>query len=834
VDAKPPPEEIRMKTLSLLLLTFLLTLNAAAPETRPRPAASTLRAVSTLPVLHDGRVMPLETFARLHLLQFSGRKTIGDQSATEWMLNLLFDPERTRGQPVFLINNHAVLEAVNLPIIERVEGQKPSGRRFSLDHLRPGLPELDRLARAAARLEPEERDEVDKEILRLFSNLIVYRQLGMVFAHIRPNPSLHVEDPGLRARLGLRDDETDLAYYRIRPLAQELNGQVLEAIQARSEPELSDAEKHFLTHINEFWLFSQQLPFRVLPTAPHGEPEWLPPFDALYQDDRDTQLIRAAHRLSEFGLAWRAADWEEALAAFRDVENFVQDRMKHVRDVRLTLSESRYHRANFYGKAKTLYIIAFLLATMGLISGNATFRRAAWVPVTIAGVWHVIGLCWRVYLTARPPVTNLYGTFLFVSLICLVLALLVEWKQKNSLGLFAGSFISMTFLFLAERFGAEGDTLQKVVAVLASNFWLSTHVIAVTIGYAGVWIAGVFGHIWLLLNLCNRSEEKQKSVMNALNGVLGFGLTFAFLGTMLGGIWADQSWGRFWGWDPKENGALLIVLWTAVIYHARVGGMIREKGAAAGAAFGCVMVMLAWLGVNLLGVGLHSYGFTSAMRTGFYIYVFAEIIFIALALGFLAIRDAAPQGEREAKVLPEGALPLPLQLLSGLFTIAGVLGLVAVVGIAVFEGRNADFGDAIRRLGFSPFLLESYVLLVFGTALIAGIGLFQKALWGWAATSFLIFLNLFGKALGLLSVWVEWYRLPNEVFMNLHGNPMLYIGQKLVYLVLWLALAVYILRKPTRDLFGVTDDKFTKLLLWTAGAGLIIPILLNMARMVTA
>ena len=92
-------------------------------------------------------------------------------------------------------------------------------------------------------------------------------------------------------------------------------------------------------------------------------------------------------------------------------------------------------------------------------------------------------------------------------------------------------------------------------------------------------------------------------------GVICFALFFSFLGTVLGGIWADQSWGRFWGWDPKENGALLIVLWNAIILHARWGGYVRERGIMAMAIFGNVITSLSWFGVNMLGVGLHSYGF---------------------------------------------------------------------------------------------------------------------------------------------------------------------------------------------------------------------------------
>jgi cytochrome c biogenesis factor len=92
-------------------------------------------------------------------------------------------------------------------------------------------------------------------------------------------------------------------------------------------------------------------------------------------------------------------------------------------------------------------------------------------------------------------------------------------------------------------------------------------------------------------------------------GVVCFATLFSLVATILGGIWADQSWGRFWGWDPKENGALLIVLWNAIILHARWGGLARERGLALMTVFGNVVTSFSWFGVNMLGVGLHSYGF---------------------------------------------------------------------------------------------------------------------------------------------------------------------------------------------------------------------------------
>jgi hypothetical protein len=114
-----------------------------------------------------------------------------------------------------------------------------------------------------------------------------------------------------------------------------------------------------------------------------------------------------------------------------------------------------------------------------------------------------------------------------------------------------------------------------------------------------------------------------------LVGTLALGLTLSFVGTMLGGIWADQSWGRFWGWDPKENGALLIVLWCAILFHAKLGKMIGPFGMAAGAALLIIVVMMAWFGINALGVGLHSYGFTDGVLLGLGAYSVAQVAFVA-------------------------------------------------------------------------------------------------------------------------------------------------------------------------------------------------------------
>jgi cytochrome c biogenesis factor len=115
-------------------------------------------------------------------------------------------------------------------------------------------------------------------------------------------------------------------------------------------------------------------------------------------------------------------------------------------------------------------------------------------------------------------------------------------------------------------------------------------------------------------------------------GILCFALLFSFVGTVLGGIWADQSWGRFWGWDPKENGALIIVLWNALILHARWGGLIKARGLMALAVFGNVVTSWSWFGTNMLGVGLHSYGFTESGFMALTLFNVSQLAIIALAV----------------------------------------------------------------------------------------------------------------------------------------------------------------------------------------------------------
>jgi ABC-type transport system involved in cytochrome c biogenesis permease subunit len=198
--------------------------------------------------------------------------------------------------------------------------------------------------------------------------------------------------------------------------------------------------------------------------------------------------------------------------------------------------------------------------------------------------------------------------------------LVVELFFRRRLALGLAPVLGFALVMLSRRFeiGDAKDHLDPLVAVLASNFWLTVHVITIVIGYAGGLLAALFSTIYILmrgLRLDGRDPELRRGLTVATYAMVCFCLFFSLLGTILGGIWANDSWGRFWGWDPKENGALLIVLWTLVILHARLGGFIREWGVHFATAFLACVVAFSWWHVNFLNVGLHNYGFTAGQST---------------------------------------------------------------------------------------------------------------------------------------------------------------------------------------------------------------------------
>ncbi len=375
---------------------------------------------------------------------------------------------------------------------------------------------------------------------------------------------------------------------------------------------------------------------------PDGAPgRWLSPREILARqsDPQAIEALLAFHAMAQAYAGGSQGDFDVAACRFRGI---VEQRSNPPLSMRRLKTELLLNRWRPFSLAGLAYGLALLAALALLMRGSNRFRRLSLVLLAVGWAVHGAGLAARSFIMARPPVTNLYSTFVFAAFAAPLLGLLAERRLRNGLGLLCAALGGLGFLLFARRF-ETGDTLHPVVAVLASNLWLAAHVLTVMIGFAGCLMAGIVGHVYLLQRWRRPAAGTDTTTYSAMHALLGIGLTFTFLGTMLGGVWADQTWGRFWGWDPKENGALLVILWCAILLHARPAGLVGPIGLAAGCVLLNAVVALAWLGVNLLGVGLHSYGWTQGVAAGLGIFVVFEAAF-AVAAGWPLTRTGYRPG----------------------------------------------------------------------------------------------------------------------------------------------------------------------------------------------
>jgi ABC-type transport system involved in cytochrome c biogenesis permease subunit len=311
--------------------------------------------------------------------------------------------------------------------------------------------------------------------------------------------------------------------------------------------------------------------------------------------------------------------------------------------------EVTYYRANFMTNSLVLFIIGFVFVALCWLLPRSRFLPwTAAVPLVVGLGLLSVGITLRCIIRGRPPVSTLYETIIFITAVGVLSAMIMELMTRRRIALGMAAIIGMIGMFLANRYEMKQavDTMPSLVAVLDTNFWLATHVTTISIGYAAGLLAAAIAHVYIfgrLFGLGKGDPMFYRSVARMVYGTVIFCLFFSVLGTLLGGVWANESWGRFWGWDPKENGALMICLWMLAIVHAHLGGYIKDLGVSIAAVFGGIIVAFSWWGVNLLGVGLHSYGFTSGILLSLLAFVGLEVIVMALGGVVWLMNKAATQ-----------------------------------------------------------------------------------------------------------------------------------------------------------------------------------------------
>jgi ABC-type transport system involved in cytochrome c biogenesis permease subunit len=537
-----------------------------------------------IPVLVGGRVKPLDTVARNSLLIIHGKQELRLEggrrlSAIQWLSDVLFNAPVADQYPVFVVQNSDVLGLF---------GWEQSDRKyFSFAEFTPFLKQIDEQGAQSDKLEAVQRSAFQSAILNLRNGLALYQRLKN---SIQPEGTQN-----FAAELQSFESSVPGAAKAAR---KRENGENFDKAKLDDTAEL----------IQRYEKLSEMAYILPVPSRGQNE-EWRSIGDSLLRSVGTGEIHPVVKEYANIGDAYRADDHLVFNQHVDLLANWFAKEQPNA--TKRTSFEFLFNRLQPFSQAMALYVLAFLLACASWLGWSRPLNRSAFYILLLALAIHTFGLVSRMYLQERPPVTNLYSSAIFIGWGAVIVSLILERIFRDGIGAACAGAIGFVTLIIAHHLAGSGDTLEMLQAVLDTNIWLATHVVAITTGYSAMFLAGMLAIIYIVRGVLTRSLKKQTadSLARMTYGVVCFATLFSFVGTVLGGIWADQSWGRFWGWDPKENGAVLIVLWCAIILHARWGGFIRQRGLMIMALFGNVVTSFSWFGVNMLGVGLHSYGF---------------------------------------------------------------------------------------------------------------------------------------------------------------------------------------------------------------------------------
>lgn len=261
-----------------------------------------------------------------------------------------------------------------------------------------------------------------------------------------------------------------------------------------------------------------------------------------------------------------------------------------------------------------LFTWSILTSLLGIITFVALKKRTVgfiFTGLTIA--MQIVAMTMRVFISGRAPITNMYETVMFSGFGGLIISVIVYMFRKELMFVLSGLVLNFLCLWMMKfAHGMLDEGISPLVPVLRDNFWLSTHVSTIILSYAALALSWVLANALLIRSRFKAVDPKEyRYQVDLIYTCIKIGTVLLSTGVILGGIWADYSWGRFWGWDPKETWSLIVLLIYMAILHGKYTSWITPKRFVPMVAAAFMSVMMAWFGVNyILASGLHSYGFS--------------------------------------------------------------------------------------------------------------------------------------------------------------------------------------------------------------------------------
>lgn len=611
--------------VAVLMAGFLFS---KAREPKPIADEPDYAAFGKIPVLYEGRLQPFDTLAQNSLRLLSGYTTFKDQDgvrqpATRWLLDVIANPAEAAQHRVVRVDHPELQKKLGL--------EARSGYRYGLEEFLKELPKIAKEAHTAREKQAKFRSADERKILEFERKIGVLDLLTKTFTP----PEISRENWKQDIQFALQ--ELQMIDSRQPPLA-------VPPVENKDNELISSKDWETFARA---WTKSY-ISVNLMGKDPNPAVTQLTEIMVSHVKQRRAalELMEAIKELKTNKTGDRKALQETVTAKAKVTADFAKEFNEGVEKYRSWLARHEAKELNtkksdfeaffnsfspFYWSMLS-YIVALLLALGGLLGFSRPLNRASFLTILVTLVVHSYAIYARYEISGRPPVTNLYSSAVFIGWGAVILSLLFEGVYRLGIGNLTGAALGAASLGIAHILSGDGDTMKVMQAVLDTQFWLWTHVTCITLGYSVTFVAGAFGMLYVAAGLFTKklTPAFAKEIVRIVYGTICFGIFFSFVGTVLGGLWADDSWGRFWGWDPKENGALIIVLWNALVLHARWDGMVKERGLCVLAIIGNVVTSWSWFGVNELGVGLHSYGFTEGVWAALWSFWISQFLFVGL------------------------------------------------------------------------------------------------------------------------------------------------------------------------------------------------------------
>jgi cytochrome c-type biogenesis protein CcsB len=573
-----------LPTIALLLSGVCLAQNADMPAADS--SSLDFKQWGLLAIQDGGRRKPVDTFARETLIKITGRSTYtaGAKTwqATDFILSMLLDTHDWKKEPMILVSLGELKQRLGLP------GQE---RRFSFAQL-TALPELNALAGQA-----HAARKAEKPLTRLQSEVMSVSERLALFAHVMD---------GSAFLLAPAPEKTTDPWIVPPAFAQYYNEQQFVPVQTQLQ---TMANAYVKGDTFGFGRAANQLRDNLRQLSPKIYPE-------------ESQL-RLEYFYNHWDAFYRAA-WSYGIALL-----LLAIAQWRSRWIGRSAGDARTNAASPRLKTSSDPAVA------GFDRTARSYLKIFGVISAVAGLlFHASGIVMRCLIAGRPPVTNMYESIIWVSFAVSFFGMIFFLRYRTPVYLLAALPVSLVALLLVHQMPiAMPSSIDPLVPVLRDNFWLTIHVLTITLSYAAFALAMGFGHILLFRYARDPVAARADQPMHFwLYRVLQLGVILLAAGTILGGVWANYSWGRFWGWDPKETWALIALLCYILTLHGRLAGWWTQFGLVVASVVCFLAVLMAWYGVNfVLGKGLHSYGFGIGGETYVAGFVIADLLFVAFA-----------------------------------------------------------------------------------------------------------------------------------------------------------------------------------------------------------